>query len=355
MPELTPVPTIGPVVIWLTALARRAVRSSTMVITVRSETLSVDLHAVGAAVHRIRVLGPSRTWDDVHLHLATPDERLDRSRNPHLGSTVGRYANRIAGARFLLDGQPVQLAPNEGPNQLHGGPDGFDRRTWDVMETSPSCVTFGLTSPAGDQGYPGTLRALATYEVLGDHLTITYAATTDAPTVVNLCHHSYWNLDLADSSGEPGPLASLITDHVLTVAAALVLPVDGAGLPAGGLRPVADSPFDLRYPAALGPVVTAIPGGLDHSYAVDGTPGTLRFAARLESLASGRWLNVETDQAALHVYTGNHLRSPFAPLQAVSLEAQRFPDTPNRPDLGSARLGPGEIYRSLTRLGFGRG
>lgn len=323
-----------------------------MVITVQSETLSVDLYAVGAAVHRVRVLGPSGTWNDVHLHLATSDERRDRSRNPHLGSTVGRYANRIARARFPLDDRVVQLDPNEGPNQLHGGPDGFDRRAWDVLETTPACVTFGLTSPAGDQGYPGTLRARATYEVAGDQLTVTYAATTDAPTVVNLCHHSYWNLDLAAGSGAPGPL---ITDQELTVAAALVLPVDGAGLPLTGLTPVAGSPFDLRQPMPLGVVMAAIPGGLDHSYAVHGTAGTLRFAARLESPTSGRWLTVETDQPALHVYSGNDLRAPFAPHQAVSLETQRFPDTPNRPDLGSARLNPGETYRSSTRLRFGGG
>lgn len=324
-----------------------------MVITVQSGTLSVDLYAVGAAVHRVRVLDQLGTWNDVHLHLSTPDERLDRSRNPHLGSTVGRYANRIAGARFPLDGRVVQVDPNEGPNQLHGGPDGFDRRAWDVLDSSPASVTFGLTSPAGDQGYPGTLQARATYEVSGDQLTITYTAITDAPTVVNLCHHSYWNLDLGAASGGGGPLTPLITDQVLTVTAALVLPVDAAGLPLRGLIPVAGSPFDLREPAVLGPVVASIPGGLDHSYAVDGTPGTPRFAARLESPRSGRWLTVETDQPALHVYSGNHLRAPFTPQQAVSLETQRFPDTPNRPDLGSARLNPGETYASTTRLRFG--
>ncbi|QXC61168.1 galactose mutarotase [Aquihabitans sp. G128] len=323
------------------------------VVELASEVLTVSLVALGAATHR--VLAPDRDGvpSDVHLHLGSLAERADRARNPHLGSSIGRWAGRIGGATFPLDGRSVVLDANQGSNQLHGGPDGFDRRRWDVLDVASTAgggaVVFGLTSPDGDQGFPGRLDATATYELEGDRLTITYRATTDAPTVVNLCHHGYWNLDGGLAPGVAGP----IDDHVVAVAAERVLPVDDGGLPTGEPIPVSGTPTDLGSPTALGPALAALDGGFDHTYAIDGEPGAVRPAAWLLSPRTGRRLAVETDQPGLQVYSGDHLRPPFAPRSSLSLEAQRFPDSPNRPALGPSRLDPGQEYASTTTFTFG--
>lgn len=315
----------------------------------RSPELEVSVLTLGAALDRVLVPDPDGVVGDVHLHTADLAVRRRRTANPYLGVTVGRVANRIAGARFPLDGRSVAVDANEGPNQLHGGPEGFHLRTWEVVDRAEgpdgAHVTFGLTSPDGDQGYPGTLRAEVTYRVRGPVLTIEHRATTDAPTVVSLCNHAYWNLD-----GE-GP----VTGHRLAVAADRYLPVDRAGLPSGGLEPVAGTAFDLRRSPLVGDVVAAT-GGLDHSYAVGGPGGeaVLRPVAWLGGPRSGRVLEVRTDRPALQVYAGAHLTAPFTAHQGLCLEAQAFPDTPNRPDLGSVVLRPGEVHRSTTELHFGR-
>lgn len=333
--------------------------SGVRTLELRSSRLRVTLLELGAAIHRVQVPGHGAdgAWVDVHLFLPTAEEYLDRAANPHLGASVGRYANRIAGARFPLDGRIVELVANAGANHLHGGSDGFDRRTWDVVAATDAVATFVLHSPVGDQGYPGAMRATATYEVDGPTLQITYTATADAPTVVNLTNHGYWNLagvgpaDPAIDGPGSDPSAA---DHSLVVHGDRYLPVNGSGVPTGGLAPVTGTPFDLRAPRRVGAVIDSLDGGLDHCFAVRGAPGErLSPAARLADPSSGRTLNVSTDQPGIQAYTGNNLRPPFRVHGAVSLETQRFPDTPNRPDLGSARLDPGEEYRSLTRLTFG--
>jgi aldose 1-epimerase len=320
-------------------------------LALRSTVAAVEVVTLGAALHRVRV--PDRHGVPGDVHLLAPDlsVRLRRAGNPYLGATVGRYANRIAGARLVLDGRPVQLEPNEGPNQLHGGPEGFHLRVWTVVDRRAGPdggqLTLAHTSVDGDQGFPGTLRAEVTYRLEGPVLTIAHRATTDAATVVNLCNHAYWNLD-----GE-----ATVSDHRLAVAAERYLPVDGAGIPSGGLEPVAGTPFDLRGSPRVGEVVAAT-GGLDHSYAVGGapdavTPAPVAPVAWLAGPRSGRVLEVRTDRAALQVYAGAHLDAPFAPFAGICLEAQAFPDTPNRSDLGSVELRPGEIARSTTELHFG--
>ncbi len=189
------------------------------------------------------------------------------------------------------------------------------------------------------------MTATATYLVQGEILQITYEAVTDAPTVVNLANHGYWNLD-----GSP-----TVDGHYLALAADQVLPVDDSGIPSGSLQPVEGSPFDLRTRNRLGPAMVAHPPGFDHCFAVKGQMGVLRSAAVLDAPASGRWMSVRTDQPGIQLYTGNHLGNPFRVHGSVSLETQRFPDTPNRPHLGSALLVPGERYASLTELRFGVG
>jgi aldose 1-epimerase len=310
--------------------------------------LSVRLLGLGAATRQ--VLAPDRHGrpGPVHLSLPTLADHDDPARNPYLGATVGRWANRIAGAAFHLDGRRVELVPNQGRHQLHGGPVGFDRHVWDLVDAVDAGrdggqVTFRLVSDDGDQGFPGRLTVHATYRVAGPVLGITYEAETTAPTVVNLTHHGYWNLDGT----------ATVADHRLALRASRVLPVDRDGIPTGGLVPVDGTPFDLRRPKPLGAAMAAAGGGFDHCLAVDGPPGRTRAAAVLHAPASGRWMALRTDQPGLQLYTGNGL--PFRRHGAVCLEAQRFPDAPNRPELGDPVLRPGERYVSVTELTFGTG
>ncbi len=326
------------------------------VATVDSGWARVELLALGAAIRTVEVPDATGERGHVHLHLPTVADHADRGRNPHLGASVGRYANRIAGASFPLDGRRVELRANSGPDQLHGGPDGFDRRVWELLDTdgadSGGAVLFRLVSPDGDQGFPGSVTAQALYELSGDELTVTYTSTCDAPTVVNLTNHGYWNLDGAAVSAEP---ATTIADHSIVLAADRYLPVDDAGIPTAGLTAVDGTPFDLRRPTGLGAAVAGAGGGIDHCFEVRGEAGTVRHAATLVAPTTGRWMSVSTDQVGVQVYTGNGLHDPFVVHGSISLETQAFPDTPNRPELGSVRLDPGDEYVSVTVLRFGVG
>ncbi len=318
-------------------------------VLISSQAVALRLLTLGAAIRGVETADASGRHGPVHLGLPTLADYEDRTRNPHLGGSIGRYANRIAGACFPLDGRDVSLLANEGPNQLHGGPDGFDRRVWDLVDAQArddgGAALFRLVSPDGDQGFPGTVTATATYQIQGDVLRISYDAVTDAPTVVNLTNHGYWNLDGATT----------VDEHHLALAADLVLPVDDAGIPTGPLQPAAGTPFDLRTRTRLGTAMTAHPPGFDHCFAVRGQAGVLRATAVLDAPASGRWMTVRTDQPGVQLYTGNNLQEPFGVHGSVSLETQHFPDAPNRPDLGSALLVPGEHYSSVTELRFGTG
>jgi aldose 1-epimerase len=270
-----------------------------------------------------------------------------------LGATCGRFANRIAGARFPLDGTGVRLVPNEGTTQLHGGPQGFDAAPWTITGASATEVTFAHESPAGDMGFPGRLNVRCTYRLDGLCLWIGMTATTDAPTVVNLAHHSYFNLG--------GQGAGDVLGHRLKVAAEHYLPVDAAKVPTGAVLPVAGTAFDFT---ALRPIGQALPGpgGFDHCYCLSqplqGPGGALlRPAARLVDPASGRSLRLATNQPGLQVYTGAHFDATpgksgarYPRFAGVALETQGFPDAPNRPQFPSARLDPGQTYRHLMRL-----
>jgi aldose 1-epimerase len=335
-------------------------RRHVSLIPLRSSAAAVSVLTLGATLHTVEVPDRTGRLDHVALHLPTVDELADRLRNPYLGATCGRVANRIGGSAFTLDDEVVTLEPNDGDHQLHGGPDGFDRRIWELVEAVATddggVAVLALTSPHGDQGYPGTMEATATYELHGHTLRITYEAITDAPTVCNLTNHAYWNLGGMAS----WDLHRSVGDHELRVPSHRYLPVDATSIPDGPLVPVDQTPFDLRQPRLLADLLAEHRDGIDHAYAVpsagDGdlaTPDGLQFAAELHHGASGRTLTVATDQPALQVYTANGLGAPFAPQAAVCLETQRFPDAPNRPDLGSAVLRHGEHYRSVTELTFG--
>ncbi|MFI2639976.1 aldose epimerase family protein [Streptomyces sp. NPDC018610] len=257
---------------------------------------------------------------------------------PFLGALVGRYANRIGGAAFPLDGRTYALAPNDGPNSLHGGANGFDKRVWEATAVEHG-VRLARVSPDGEEGFPGRLEVSATYTLdASGALRIAYEAVTDAPTVVNLTNHTYWNLGGAGS----GPAGG----HELRLAAARYTPVDGALIPTGERAEVAGTRFDLRAPREVGT-------GFDHNYVLDkGVTAAPELIAELRDPASGRVLTVATTEPGVQLYTADHLTDPFAPNAGIALETQHFPDSPNRPEFPSTELRPGEVYRSETVYGF---
>jgi aldose 1-epimerase len=320
-------------------------------VTLRAGELRAEVLSYGA--HLVGLWAPDRDGrlDNVVVSLRRPDGTVDIDaycdpvRNPYLGAMAGRYANRIAGAGFELDGVVHRLVPNEGPNQLHGGPDGFSRLDWtESVRDDGAAVTLRLTSPDGDQGFPGRVDVAVTYELCDDAtLRIDVEGTTDAPTVLNVTNHSYWNL--AGTSSTAAADHATVRDHVLSVAADRVVRVDADLVPTGALDLVEGTPFDLRRPTRLGAAIDAAElapvGGLDHCLVLDGTEP----AAELTDPASGRRLRIRTDQPGLQVYTANHGAGPLPQHGAVCLESQHLPDSPNRPEFPSPVLRPGETYR----------
>lgn len=308
----------------------------------------LELLTLGAAAHRLEVTAGDGLRRNVVLGHGTVEERL--ASTDYVGGTIGRYANRIGRGRFTLDGREVEVATQDRGNSLHGGPDGFDRQVWEVRDHRPGLAVLGLVSPTGHMGFPGTLDVTVTYQVVDNSVRITHEATTDAVTVVNLTNHAYFNLD--------GDGAGTVDDHLLTVEAEEFTPVDETGIPLGAHEPVAGTPFDFRVARPLGPAVrSAHPQvtdahGIDHNLVIRGEG--LRRAATLESARTRTRLEIWADQPGLQVYTGNfldgRLRSAdgvaYRQGDGIALEPQLHPDTPNHPDWPSARLAPGERYRS---------
>jgi aldose 1-epimerase len=311
--------------------------------------LSVTVLTLGATLQRIRLADGT----DVLLGLDTAEAYL--ARTARLGATVGRYANRLAGAAFELDGCRHQLSANEGRNTLHGGADGFERRIWRVMRTGPMTgggveLILALQSPDGDQGFPGALDVTAAFTLRGHQLVLDYRCTTTAPTPVSLTSHGYFNLAGAD--------ATSLEDHWLTVAAEHYLPVDEASLPTGEIASVEATPFDFRAPRPVPQGIDAdhpqlrIGRGYDHCFLLSGG-GDCGPAAVLEHRPSGRRLAISTTEPGLQFYTGNHLDGhPHPARSGLCLETQALPDSPNRPQFPSAILRPGEVWRSTTVLDF---
>jgi aldose 1-epimerase len=247
------------------------------------------------------------------------------------GKTIGRYANRIARGAFTLDGVTHTLLTNEGRNTLHGGPDGFSKRTWEVADRSDSALTFALRSPDGDQGFPGNLECRARYTWSDDDaLRLDYTATTDKPTVVNFTNHVYFNL-----SGEPN---RSISKYSLRLAASAYTPVDDESIPTGEIAAV-DASRDFRTAHAVGTTV------FDCNFALDGANGSLRYAGTLSDPDSGRTIVVETTQPGVQLFTGKP--------GAIALETQHFADSPNRANFPSTALRPGETFEASTIYRFG--
>jgi aldose 1-epimerase len=278
----------------------------------------------------------------------------------YFGATVGRYANRIAKGRFTLDGKVYQLPINDGPNALHGGLKGFDKRLWTIAKVDSGAksasVTLTYTSADGEEGYPGTMQVSATFTLTeSDELQVTYRATTDKPTIVNLTNHSYFNL-----AGQASGISA--TDAVLTMPAASYTPVDATLIPTGELRPVAGTPFDFRTPRRIADRLRdgrdeqmRIGRGYDHNFVISRAPETaVHMLARVADPGSGRVMELLSNQPGVQFYTGNFLDGTatgkagviYRQGDAICLEPQVFPDTPNQPKFGSARLDPGQTYEN---------
>ena len=299
---------------------------------------------MGAAIREVDVPDRDGTLGGVHLALPTVADHAIRPLNPHLGATLGRYANRIAGGTFALDGVEYPLDVNNGPNTLHGGSMGWDRLNWNVDEisddASSATIRFSLISPDGDMGFPGTVSARTRYVVSEGRIEMHYEATTDAPTVISMANHAYWNLAGSHS----------IADHELHVPATSKLVYDEFQIPTG-IVDVDGTPYDMRASRALGPILEAT-GGLDDCYLLEGAAGEVRLGAVLTHPGTGRVLRVLTDAPGMQVYSGNNLRSPFEVHQSMSLEAQRLPDAPNQSGLGPCVLRPGDSYTTTTVIEF---
>ncbi len=332
-------------------------------ITLRdADGLEARIMTYGASLQALLVPDAAGQRDDIVLGHDVFDRYV--ARRQYFGATVGRYANRIAGARFALDGAEVRLAANNGANALHGGPEGFDRYNWRIVGTEDGAcpaVTLARTSPDGEEGYPGTLEVEVTWRLTAPmELSLEMTARTDRPTVVNLTNHSFFNLAGACSGRD-------ILDHHLTVAADHFLAVDTGAIPLPGPPcAVAGTPFDFRAGSAVGARIRddhpqlRTGRGYDHNFCLAPSGGEIRFAARLADPKSGRVMELHTNQPGLQVYSGNFLDGGmpgkggrlYRQSDAMCLEPHAWPDSPNRSDFPSARLSPGGIYHHQTLYRF---
>ena len=320
----------------------------------RSPELEVTLIAYGARLHKLRAPDRSGAMADVITGFKTLEQYV--ADKTYAGAAIGRFGNRIAQGRFSLDGTAYQLPQNNGENTLHGGPEGFDTRIWGTRMVQNG-VECRLVSPAGHMGFPGTLTTRITYTLVGNALRIHYVVETDAPTVVNLTNHSFFNLR-GEGSGE-------ILDHTVQIHADKYTPVDASLIPTGELASVAGTPFDFREPHAVGERIEAehpqlkLGRGYDHNFVL-GNNGVLREAAVVTEPASGRVLTVHTDSPGIQLYTGNFLDGshigksgkPYEFRGGLCLETQEFPDAPNQPNFPSTRLNPSERYERTTVFTF---
>ncbi|MFC5908847.1 aldose epimerase family protein [Streptacidiphilus monticola] len=328
--------------------------------------LRAQVLSYGGILHRLEVPDRDGRPDTVVLGLPTAEDYA--AQGAYLGALVGRYANRIAGGAFRLDGRTHRIPAQDRGHALHGGPDGFHRRHWSVRPGPVTADAAGLLlrlrSPDGDMGFPGTLDVQAGYTLRQDGvLAVEFTARCDRPTVVNLTHHAYFNLG--------GPHCPDVLGHRLQVEADGFLPVTADAIPLPGApAPVDGTPFDLRKPGVLGELLAApdpqlhAAGGYDHCWtlrpAEPDAPGGLRRAAVLAEPGTGRTMEVWTSEPGLQVYTGNALDGSLAGPDGraygrhagLCLETQHFPDAPNRPDYPTTELRPGQLLRSRTEFRF---
>ncbi len=326
---------------------------------------SVRIISYGAAIQSVCVPDANGNFADVTTGYANIEEYV--AQRQYFGATVGRVANRIAGAHFELDGKVYSVPANDGTHSLHGGDVGFDKVNWTITDCDEEAlsVTLSHMSPDGDQGYPGTLTVTATYQLHPDNaLSVHYQAVTDAPTCVNLSNHAYWHL-----GGEGAAYDAM--DHVLTIAAEQYLPVDATLIPTGERRSVVATPFDFRKPMAISKHVRSNTdiqlthgSGYDHNWIIDGEAASEpRLMAHLEDPVSGRTMTLLSNQPGLQFYSGNFFDGTasgkagksYGIGAAIALEPQMFPDALNQPSFASIVLRPGQIYSNMIMWRFGIG
>ncbi len=315
--------------------------------------MSAKIMTLGATLQSLIVPDKAGHKDDVVLGYDTAQEYL--SRPNFFGASIGRYANRIAKGKFSLDGKTYTLATNDGPNSLHGGAKGFDKRMWKIDSVSSggdAKVVMSYVSADGEEGFPGEMKVTATYSLNEQNeLKLEYRATTSKPTVLNLTNHSYFNLSGNDARDVMGNLVTLHAERFT--------PVDATLIPTGERRGVAGTAFDFRTSHRVGDRIRdahdqqiRFGRGYDHNFIVDGTAGSLRPAAVVQDPVSGRVLEMSASAPGIQFYTGNFLDGTFFGKgqhsyrqgDSICLEPGVFPDAPNHADFSTARLNPGQSY-----------
>ena len=329
-------------------------------ITLSNDTCTAVLTDLGARLVELHVPDKSGNLADIVLQRPTLED-ISTDEN-YMGSTAGRYANRVRGGKLLIDGTPVQLSINEGMNHLHGGVRGFDRYVWSTEFGADSQeVTFWRISPNGEEGYPGTLTTSVTYRLQKSTLSIDIRATTDAATVVNIVHHSYFNL--------AGHESGTVLDHVLEMRSSFYTPVDDDLLPTGEILAVAGTPFDFRTPTPIGKNIAEVTHsgagrvtdsgvGYDHNWVLDGVG--MREVVFITDPSSGRRLTMSTNQAGVQLYVGGYLdgvtgKAPanaYKAFAGLTLETQTFPDAVNHSHFPAAELHPGQTYHNAMKFDF---
>lgn len=322
--------------------------------------MSARITNYGGVVTALEIPDRNGNLTDVVLGFNSLEKYIEKS--PHFGCLVGRYGNRIAKGKFKLDGKEYSLAVNNGPNHLHGGKVGFDKRVWEpeiIEKENAVGLQLHYYSPDGEEGYPGNLDVLATYWLTDENeLKLEFKAITDKKTILNLTHHSYFNLK---GQGE-----GTILDHLVKFNADSIVPIDSTSIPLGGLMAVEGTPFDFRDFKPIGKDINAenqqiINGsGYDHSFVIKGNYGELRLACTIKEPVSGRSMEVWTTEPAVQFYTSNFLDSSitgkngktYPERSAFCLEAQHFPDSPNHPEFPSTVLNPGETFHEMTVYKF---
>ena len=325
--------------------------------TLQSEALSCNVITFGGSLQSLRV--PDRTGKPVDVLLGFDALESYRTHGKSLGALVGRYANRIGGAKFTLNGKTYPLAANNnGVNHLHGGRVGYNQRVWTVEDAGEDFLTLSLFSPDGEEGYPGNLTVHVTYTLTGEGLTVDYRAESDQDTVCNLTNHAYFNLAGHDS----GP----VLDQTIQLLADFYTPTDPLSIPTGEIAPVEGTPMDLREPTPIGAHIgddfpqLLQAGGYDHNWIPNGEPGSLRPIARASSAVTGISMEVLSTLPGVQFYTGNYLDgcpagkggAPYANRWGFCLETQFYPDSPNHENFPSCVLRAGETFRHTATFRF---
>jgi aldose 1-epimerase len=326
--------------------------------TLKNAEIEVRIANYGARIVSLLTKDRDGRMGDVVLGYNSVEGYVaEEASKTYVGSIVGRYGNRIRNGKFSIDGHQYQIPLNNGANALHGGPHGFDDKTWAAKEL-PDGVEMTLVSKDGDMGFPGTLTLHVRYTLVGGALHINYAASTDKTTVVNVTNHAYFNL-AGDGSGT-------ILDEVMQINADEYTPVDAGLIPVGGAKPVAGTPFDFNKPTVIGARINEtneqlkFGGGYDHNWILRGKIGELKVAARVYDPKSGRVLKESTTEPGVQFYSGNAIPGLYKGKTGVvygkyagfCLETQHYPDSPNQPGFPSTLLKPGVTLRSETVYAF---